>query len=116
MLFHLSSVSRSTGAPTRPSLRPISKKERDEAAASTIRHFPQLLDYYIKLKESTGDEARDISSEKVTETEQVFEKQVRELQAQLAQHTAFYGTGSSSYEIAQASGVFEGRNRKQRRP
>jgi hypothetical protein len=82
----------------RPSPRPLSKKERDEAAAATIRHFPQLLDYYIKLKESTGDEARDISSEKVTETEQVFEKQVRELQAQLAEHTAFYGTGNSSYE------------------
>ena len=82
----------------KPSPRPISKKERDEAAASTIRQFPQLLDYYIKLKESPGDEARDISSEKVTETEQVFEKQVRELQAQLAQHTAFYGIGRSSYE------------------
>jgi hypothetical protein len=82
----------------RPNPRRISQKERDEAAAKTIMAFPQLLDYYIKLKESSGDEARDISSEKVSETRQVFETQVRELQAGLAEHTAFYGTGVSSYE------------------
>jgi len=82
----------------RPTRRPPSQKDRAEAAARTIMEFPQLLDYYIKLKENSGDEARDISSEKVSETRQVFETQVRELQAGLAEHTAFYGTGVSSYE------------------
>jgi hypothetical protein len=83
---------------SRPTRRAPSQKDRDEAAARTIMEFPQLLDYYIKLKENSGDEARDISSEKVSETRQVFETQVRELQSGLAEHTAFYGTGISSYE------------------
>jgi len=42
--------------------------------------FPELVDYFIKIKEASGDEAADISSEKVFETKQVFETQVKELQ------------------------------------
>ena len=80
----------------RPSRRPISQKEKDEAAARTIINFPELIDYYIKLKENTGDEAADISSEKVFETQRVFEVQVKELQDRLAETTTFYQTGKST--------------------
>ena len=30
--------------------------------------FPQLMDYYIKIKEDTGDDAADVSAEKVAIT------------------------------------------------
>jgi hypothetical protein len=83
---------------TRPSRRPISQKEKDEAAARTIINFPELVDYYIKLKENTGDEAADISSEKVFETQRIFEVQVRELQDRLAETTTFYQIGKSTYD------------------
>ena len=48
----------------RSTRKPISQKEKDEAAVRTIMEFPDLVDYYIKNKENSGDEARDISSEK----------------------------------------------------
>ncbi len=36
---------------SRPRGRPISHKERDDAARATISHFPAVLDYYIRFKE-----------------------------------------------------------------
>jgi hypothetical protein len=53
----------------RPKNRAPNKKERADAAVRTILSFPQLIDYYIRTKEEHGDEAADISSEKVIATE-----------------------------------------------
>jgi hypothetical protein len=78
--------------------RVLTQKDKDEAAIRTIMSFPELVDYFIKLKEASGDEATDISSEKVIETKQVFETQVKELQQRLAAHTLFYKTGKSTYD------------------
>ncbi|MDF0515746.1 hypothetical protein P0R31_00625 [Bradyrhizobium yuanmingense] len=80
--------------------RPITQREKDEAAARTIMQFPELVDYYIRKKENSGEEAKDISSEKVSETKRAFETQVKELQAALAQETTFYKTGNSTYAEA----------------
>jgi hypothetical protein len=85
---------------SRPTRRPVTQKEKDEAAARTIMNFPQLVDYYIKVKENSGDQARDISSEKVSETKRLFETQVKELQETLAENTTFYKTGKSTYNEA----------------
>jgi hypothetical protein len=85
---------------TRGRRKEIKQKDKDEAAAQTIMNFPELLDYYIKLKEASGDEATDISSEKVNETQRQFEAQVKELQAKLAEATEFYSTGKSTYNEA----------------
>jgi hypothetical protein len=85
---------------TRPTRRPVTQKEKDEAAIRTIMNFPELVDYYIKLKENSGDEAKDISSEKVSETKRQFETQVKALQDNLAENTTFYKTGKSTYNEA----------------
>jgi hypothetical protein len=77
-----------------------SQKERDTAAARTLIAFPQLLDYYIRLKESTGDQAVDISAQKVLETRQVFESQVKLLQADLASKSQFYQLRGNTYTEA----------------
>lgn len=84
----------------RPRDRQPSQKDRDEAAVRTLIEFSQLVDYYIRLKESTGDEARDVSSEKVAETKLMFETQVKQLQANLAANTGFYKIAGSTYEEA----------------
>lgn len=80
--------------------REASQKERGEAAADTLLQFPKLIDYYIKLKEDTGDEASDISSEKVLSTELVYVRQLCELQDLLNASTQFYKTGRSTYQEA----------------
>lgn len=82
---------------SRPQTRAPSQKDRDAAAARTLLQFPQLMDYYIKLKEDAGDEAADVSAEKVALTRFVFEKQVRELQQTLVAESAFYSTAGGTY-------------------
>ena len=84
----------------KPPKRAPSQKERDEAAIRTLISFPQLIDYYIKIKENSGDEARDLSSEKVLETKLMFETQVRRLQDSLAANTGFYSISGGTYTEA----------------
>lgn len=68
-----------------------------EAATATIEHFPQLIDYYIRRKEDTGEEAHKVSGLKVHETEIQFIQQVRMLADELA-GTEFYKEGDSFEE------------------
>lgn len=90
--FHKMLVRSDDKAPT--------KKERDRAAARTIMHFPKLIDYYIKLKESTGDQASNISKQKVAETKAIFDDAVRELQDALLVQSDFYSSTGNSYAEA----------------
>ena len=53
--------------------------DRTEAAAATIRHYPQLVDYYIRLKEDNGDNAKTQSAERVVATEIIFSQRLRDL-------------------------------------
>jgi hypothetical protein len=86
----------------KPLNRAPNQREKDEAAIRTLMSFPELIDYYIKHKENTGDEARDISADKVIATQQIFETQVRQLQRSLAAHTDFYRTALTTYEESHA--------------
>jgi hypothetical protein len=85
-----------------PKDREPSEKERGKAAISTIMRFPELIDFYIKIKEQTGDKARDISKEKVTITQKQFVHQVAELQSDLLSKTPFYNVGTTTYKETHA--------------
>lgn len=69
--------------------------EVEEAASATILAFPELLDYYIREKEETGDKAHQISGLKVHETEEQFVKKVRELVDLHLAGTDFYQEADS---------------------
>lgn len=77
-------------------------QERAEAVVATMRQYPQIIDYYIKLKEQTGDDASDISSEKVMAIEFLFIEQLRALQTLLIQNTDYYKIGKTTYDEAHA--------------
>ncbi|MER8479730.1 MULTISPECIES: hypothetical protein [unclassified Mesorhizobium] len=83
---------------TRHEDREPSQREHDEAAVKTIIKFPALVDYYIRSKELNGDQAVDLSTERVLLTRQIFEEQVRLLQKDLANFTPFYVIAGSTYE------------------
>jgi hypothetical protein len=51
------------------------KKDKREAAARTVREFPEIIDYYIKYKEEHGDDAENISSWKVEESKRLYHDQ-----------------------------------------
>lgn len=92
--FHLALSQR--GKPRKPP----TASDRRAAAAQTILNFPEIIDYYIKLKEMTGDEAADVSAEKVLLTEMFFSQRMREiLQPQLEQ-SGFYDIAGGTYAEA----------------
>jgi hypothetical protein len=78
------------------------RKRKEEAVRSTLREYPEILDYYIRMKEEEGDEAESVSQARVEETALVFVEQLRNLAAELRDRTQFYDIGLSSYDEALA--------------
>lgn len=76
------------------------QQERAKAVVATMRQFPQIIDYYIKLKEERGDEAADMSAEKVLAIEYLFIEQLQALQALLVADTNYYRVGRTTYDEA----------------
>lgn len=75
-------------------------KDRAAAAQSTIRQFPELIDYYIKAREDSGDEAVVTSSKRVDDTYQVLVNQLKLAVADLASKSKFYDHSWTSYAEA----------------
>jgi len=68
------------------------EEEYKAAVADVFRRYPQLIEYYIRMKEDEGDQAQAISSERVKETEYLFIKKLVEFTQTLAAQTSFYAT------------------------
>jgi hypothetical protein len=76
------------------------RKDEREAAFLTIQHFPELVDFYIKRKEDTGDQAQSIASQRVAFSQQLYLEQFRELADLLQRKTEFYAIPGNSYDDA----------------
>jgi hypothetical protein len=72
-------------------------KDKVRAAERTLQTFPQLIDYYIKRQEDSGDRAQSVSAERVDETKQVLVEQVRSVVDALEQGGEFYAKPAGSY-------------------
>ena len=78
-----------------------SQKDINAAAQYTIGRFPELMDYYIKLKEEDKEGAKDSSTVIVTEADQIFIKNIQKLISFLQKDTTFYEEVSmGSYEAS----------------
>ena len=73
-----------------PQQREPTKDDFDKAIESTLYKFPQIIEYYIKLKEDTGDQATASSNLKVLESQQLYVSQFGRLAFLLLQQTPFY--------------------------
>jgi hypothetical protein len=67
------------------------RAEINEAIWKTVLQFPEVIDYFIKRKEDTGDQAKASSEEKVLETFRLFVEGAKKLIHAL-QGTDFYST------------------------
>lgn len=74
--------------------------EINNAKAKVYRQFPELLEYYIRSKEDSGDLATTISSERVSETEEQFILHVVEFVDSLLRSTGFYERRGNTYTEA----------------
>ena len=85
-----------------------SAKEVAAAKARTIRHFPELIDYYIKLKEDTREQAKAASLSKTEDTQRVLVTQVKAAAKDLAEKTDLFRKPWTSYDEArQAVATFK---------
>ena len=75
------------------------KQEKAVAAFATIQEFPELIDYYIKSKEESGDLAESISSEKVAFSQNFYINNVQQFIAGL-QNKNFYAATQNSNDEA----------------
>ena len=93
---------RKKGGRSRRSLRPLEPTESDRRTIrwQTIRRFPQILDYYLALKERHGDKASRVNRENVSQIETQFIKNVERLVSLLEKHSSFYSEPTDSYEAA----------------
>lgn len=73
-----------------PRDRQPTKDEYNRAIEITLRRFPKIIDYYIKLKEDTGDQATATSNLKVLESQLLYVTQFGHLASLLQKLTPFY--------------------------
>ena len=83
-------------------LRPLEPNEADRKQVrwKAIHKFPQIIDYYLALKEKHGDEAVQLSRDNVNQIQAQFVRQVERLVALLEENTNFYSEPTDSYEAA----------------
>ncbi|MCG3113223.1 MAG: hypothetical protein MCM46_15515 [Candidatus Manganitrophus sp. SB1] len=86
----------------KPPNKEPNEKQVAEAAVSTYREFPTLIDYFIRWKEEHGDEAEAQADEKVRSSERLYIGQVRAFASYLLENTPFYGSAGATLEEARA--------------
>jgi hypothetical protein len=77
-----------------------SPREVLAARAATIVAFPELIDYYIKLKEDSGDQAVATSRDKVDDTQRLLRDQVQAAARELTDKTSFFDKPWTSFDEA----------------
>ncbi len=76
------------------------KEDTQKAALETILKYPDLVDYYIRLKEDTGQRAVSISKEKVARSRELYIQQFSQLPQMLSKLTHFYAIPRKTYSDA----------------
>lgn len=69
---------------------PYSKEEKEKALVRLISDNPDIMDYYIKYKENTGEQAVSDSKTRVEEIEQILQAQTKAFICALESNTNFY--------------------------
>ena len=80
-----------------------SPEQRAAARAATIKAFPELVDYYIALKEGEEEQARAVSLQRTRDTQALLRDQVQTAARDLREKTTFFSHPWTSYEEARAA-------------
>lgn len=82
------------------------KEEKSRVYVGLVRRYPELIEWYIRSKEDSGDQALGISSGKVSESEDFYIKQFGDLIQKLETETEFYKHGIDTFEECRARILF----------
>ncbi len=78
------------------------KKEYSDLAAAAILQFPELIDYYIRQKENTGEQAVGLSARRRQEVFEILVQMVQKVVEDIRVNTSLYLTPVTSYDEARA--------------
>lgn len=81
--------------PNHENNRRITKRENSLAIQETITTFPEIIKWYIKIKEENKEGARNISKQRVEEVAETFVSNVKLLIGMLQNESEFYQTESN---------------------
>lgn len=70
--------------------KPNAQREITRAVFETINKYPEIIKYYIKIKENNKKGAKNISQHKVKEVESLFIENIRIVVESLFEETEFY--------------------------
>ena len=73
-----------------PQEKEPNKKDISAAISRTVSKYPELIDYYIRIKEDSGEQASRNSIAKVEESDQLYVQQFGHLSELLSRLTPFY--------------------------
>ncbi|MBV9791454.1 MAG: hypothetical protein JOZ51_24875 [Chloroflexi bacterium] len=74
------------------------KKDIEEVIIQAINNHPEIIDYYIRYKEDNGERAKNVSQQKVSETENLYIRNIKELVEKLIGETNFYQSHTNTYD------------------
>lgn len=78
------------------------KADITEAISRALQKYPELIDFFIRLKEDHGDEAVSVSEQNVRDVETLYIRQLSDFVRTLARSSGFYSTGADTYEETRA--------------
>ena len=84
----------------KPKAKQPTARQRAEAVDRLIRGHPEFIDYYIRWKEDSGDEAEAQADARVRASEGLYITRVRNLVTTLLQTTEFYRSAGTTKEEA----------------
>jgi hypothetical protein len=76
------------------------KKEYSDLAAAAILQFPEVIDYYIRQKEETGEQAVGLSARRRQEVFEILVQMVQKVVEDIRTNTSLYLTPVTSYDEA----------------
>ncbi len=82
------------------------KEDIRSAKTSTLIRFPELIDYFIKYKEESGELAESLASAKVNFSRLLYVQQFTQLPQLLKENTGFYETPGITYDEAHQRVLF----------
>lgn len=78
--------------------RNAKKDEIDYAISATINKFPEILDYYIRVKEDEKEKAQSLSEEKINRTKKELINTLKLLCEEMLNNSNFYKIEPNSYK------------------
>ena len=82
------------------------KKEIEAAISSAVDNFPEVIDYYIKVKEDESKQATEVAEGRVAEVKALFVEQINQLVNQYLKPIGFYNSSGNTYFEAKKRVIF----------